>query len=172
MTIACVLVTHLRAKVEMRKQPQLKDRPVLIVDRSQGRPLVVDHFPAASKVSAGMTMEQALSRQSNGMVLDANEAAYRRVFHQILCSLQGVSDRVEEAEMGTAYVGLGGMEDLYGGEARLITTLLNAVPQDLVPRVGVADVQVSRLRRCPDRQVLRSGQGATGSGRFPGASPR
>ena len=93
MKIACVLVTHLRAKVEMRKQPHLKDRAALIVDRSQGRPLVIDHSPAASGVEAGMTLEQALSRQANGIPLEADEAAYRRVFRQILLSLQGISDR-------------------------------------------------------------------------------
>ncbi len=62
MRVACVLVTHLRAKVEMGRQPHLKERPVLIVDRSQGRPAVVDRFPSASGVAAGMTLEQALSR--------------------------------------------------------------------------------------------------------------
>ena len=38
MRVACVLVTHLRAKVELRKQPHLADRPAVIVDRSKGRP--------------------------------------------------------------------------------------------------------------------------------------
>ena len=141
MKIACVLVTHLRAKLEMRRQPHLKDRPALIVDRSRGRPLVVDHFPAASGVAAGMTLEQALSRQSGGVVLDADEAAYWRVFRRMLQSLQGISDRVEMAELGTAYVGLDGLEALYGGEARLVTALLNAVSQDLAPRVGVAEAK-------------------------------
>ena len=137
MKIACVLVTRLRAKVELRRQPHLQDRAVLIVDRSRGRPLVADHFPAASGIVAGMTLEQALSRQGDGAVLEADEAAYRREFRRMLLSLQGVSDRVEAAELGTAYVGLDGLEALFGGEAQLVTTLLNAVPQDLAPRVGV-----------------------------------
>ena len=143
MTIACILVTHLRAKVEMQRQPHLRDRPVLIVDRSGSRPLVIDHFPAASGVAAGMTLEQALSRQTEGVVLEADEAAYRRTFHRILVSLQGVSDRVEDAELGTAYVGLDGLEAMYGGEARLVTTLLNAVSQSLAPRAGVGETKFS-----------------------------
>ena len=128
---------HLRAKLEMRRQPHLKDQPAVIVDRSQGRPLVVDHFPAA----AGTTLEQALSRQADRIMLEADEAGYRRVFHRMLQSLQGISDRVERAELGTAYVGLDGLEVLYGGEARLVTALLNAVSQDLAPRVGVAEAK-------------------------------
>lgn len=41
---------------------------------------------------------------------------------------------MEEAELGTAYVGLDGLEALYGDEARLVNTLLNAVPQDRIKR--------------------------------------
>ena len=95
MKIACVLVTHLRAKVEMRRQPHLKDRPAVIIGRSRGKPVVIDHFQAATGVVAGMTAEQALSRQADGILLEADEAAYRRAFRRMLLSLQGVSDRVE-----------------------------------------------------------------------------
>ena len=129
MRVACVLITHLRAKVELRRQPHLAGEPVLIVDRSQTRPLVVDRSPAAAGVAAGMTLEQARSRQASGVVLAADEAAYRSVFRQLLSSLQGVGDRVEAAELGTAYVGLDGLEAMYGGEARLVNTLLNAAPR-------------------------------------------
>ena len=165
MTIACVLITHLRAKLEMQRQPHLRDRPVIIVDRSQGRPLIVDHFPAASGVTAGMTLEQALSRQIGGVVLEANEAAYRRAFHRILVSLQGVSDRVEGAELGTAYVGLDGLEALYGGEARLVTTLLNAVPQNLAPRAGVGGTKFAAYvaaRTCDPPGTARVPQDVAG----------
>ncbi len=44
MRVACVLLTHLRARVEMQRQPQLADQAVLIVDGSQGRFLAVDRF--------------------------------------------------------------------------------------------------------------------------------
>ena len=57
--MACVLVTHLGARVEMRRHPRLKDRPAVIIDRSLGKPLVADRFPAASGARAGMTMDEA-----------------------------------------------------------------------------------------------------------------
>lgn len=38
MKIACILITHLRAKVELRRLPHLGDRAVLIVDRSRAGP--------------------------------------------------------------------------------------------------------------------------------------
>ena len=46
---------------------------------------------------------------------------------------------MEAAELGTAYVGLDGLEAMYGGEARLVNTLLNVAPHYLKPRVGVGE---------------------------------
>ena len=145
MKVACVLITHLRAKVELRRHPHLRDKPAVIVDRSGGSPLVVDYLPATSGVRAGMSLEQALSRLRDAAILEADEPFYRRVFHQMLSSLQRVSDRVEEADLGIAYVGMGGLEELYGGEARLVNALLNCVPRDLAPRVGVAETKFPAL---------------------------
>ena len=141
MKVVCVLITHLRAKVELRRHPHLRDKPAVIVDRSGGRPLVVDHFPAAPGVRAGMSLEQGLSRLRDAVVLEGDEPSYRRVFHQMLSSLQRVSDRVEGADLGISYVGMDGLEELYGGETRLVNALLNCVPRDLAPRVGVAETK-------------------------------
>ena len=139
MKIACVLITHLRAKVEMQRHSHLKDKPVLIADRSKSKPLVVDYLPAATAVSAGMPLERALSYQPEAIVLEADEPHYRRVFRQVLSGLQGISDRVEDAGLGVAHVGLEGLEAMYGGEERLVLTLLNAVPQHLAPRAGIGE---------------------------------
>ena len=53
-----------------------------------------------------MPLEQAMSLHGGTRVLEADEPHYREVFDGILAALQGVSDRVEAAELGTAYVGL------------------------------------------------------------------
>ena len=79
------------------------------------------------------------------MVLEADEPSYRRVFQQALASLQGVSDRVVGSDLGTAYVGLEGLEDLYGGEDRLPIALLDSLPQYLKPRIGVGEAKFPAL---------------------------
>ena len=141
MKVACLLITHLRAKVEMHRHPDIKSTPAVIVEHSVGRSRVVDATPSASGVSPGMTLVEALSIQPTALVIEADEPHYRRVFAQVLAYLQGISDRVEGAELGTAYIRLDGLERLYGGEARLVNALLNAVPQDLAPRAGVAEAK-------------------------------
>ena len=138
MRVACIVITHLRAKVEMRRQPHLAEKPVVIVDRSQGRPTVADHFPAATGVAAGMTLEQALSLHAGALTIDADEPAYRKAFQQAITALQSISDRVEDAGLGAAYVRLDGLQEMYRGEARLVCALVDALPAYLRPRMGVA----------------------------------
>ena len=138
MKVACVLIAHLRAEIELRRSPNLKKRPVVIVDRAVGRPVVADFLPDGVGMRKGMSLEQAMSLHRGTRVLEADEPHYREVFDGVLAALQGVSDRVEAAELGTAYVGLSGLEGMYGGEARLARALLNAVSPDLEPRVGLA----------------------------------
>ncbi|MXW57295.1 MAG: hypothetical protein F4124_12390 [Acidimicrobiia bacterium] len=156
MRVACVLATHLRAKVEMSRHRHLEDSPVLIVDGdpSATRTLVVDHFPAAVGVREGMTLEEAMSHHASAVVLDADEPCYRRAFRRMVADLQHVSDRVEAADLGTAYVRLDGLEGLYGGESGAVSALMSALPAFLSPRVGVADAKfpafvAARTRRGP-----------------------
>ncbi len=139
MRVACVLVTHLRAKVELLRRPHLRDTPAVVVGRNRGRATVLDALPRTTGAVVGMTLEEALSLQPGTAVVEADEAVYRRVFHGVLSSLQGVSDRVEAGDLGVAYVRLDGLSEMYGGEARLAVAMLNAVPEYLLPRAGLAD---------------------------------
>ena len=110
-----------------------------------GKSRVVDSSPSATAVLTGMTLEQALSIHPDALVIEADEPHYRRMFDQVLTSLQQISDRVEGTDLGTAYARLDGLEHLYGGETRLVNALLNAVPRNLTPRIGVAEVKFPAL---------------------------
>ncbi len=135
-----MLITHLRAKVELQRQPHLGNRPVVIAERSR-RALVADRFPACVGVTAGMPLEEALSRNAGAVVLEADEPSYRRVFSRVLSALQGISDRVESSGLGTAYVRLDGLERLYGGEDRVVYALFQSLPDYLRPRIGAGDAK-------------------------------
>jgi len=136
--IACVLVTHLPMKAELRRRPDLWGKPVIIYQVHGSSWIVLDRTPEARGVKAGMTLQKAVSRVKNAEQLEANNAFYQEVFDEIVDVLRQRSDRVEKAELGCAYVRLDGLESMYGGEARLITALLDAVPAEFSPRVGVA----------------------------------
>ena len=85
-----------------------------------------------------MSLQEAVSRSKDTILLRADEPYYDSVFTEMLTSLEGRSPLVEKAGLGCAYVGLDGLEDMYGGEARLIASLLHAVPHQFNPRIGVA----------------------------------
>ena len=140
MRIACVLITHLRAKAELQRHAHPRDSQIAVVDRTYGKPLVVDSSAGAS-ARAGMTLEQAMSCHNGLIILDADEPYYRRVFDEAINALLQVSDRVESAELGTAYARLDGLELLHGSEADVAAALLNAVPAHLGARVGVGDAK-------------------------------
>ena len=140
----------------MRRHPDLKSTPAIIVERAGGRSRVIDSTPSATGISSGMTLEEALSIHPEALVLEADESHYRKVFSYVLTSLQGISDRVEGSELGTVYIRVDGLEHLYGGDARLVNTLLNAVPQDLAPRVGVAEAKFPASVAAKARDPLRA----------------
>ena len=139
MRVACALITHIRAKAELRRRPELENRAFVIVDRIRVEAPVVDLSPPAKGILPGMTLQQAMSVQPGLTALDADEPHYRDTFARLLDSLGHVSDVVEDGGLGEAYVRLVGLERLYGGEAGVVSALLNAVPCHFNPRVGVAD---------------------------------
>ena len=136
-TIACLLISHFRARVELARRAELWGLAGVIVDRSGNRPVVVDCLPAASEVEVGMTLERALGLQPEAVVLESDEPHYAREFERLLDGLDEVSDRVEGAELGVVYVGLDGLEAMYGGERPMLEALLAAVPERFQPRVGI-----------------------------------
>jgi DNA polymerase-4 len=111
---------------------------VLIVQELGSRRVVLDWSPQARGLTQGMPLQEARSLCQGSTLLEADEPYYQAVFNEILDSLAQRSPLVEGAVVGCAYVGLDGLELMYGSEARLTTALLQAVHPDFNPRVGVA----------------------------------
>ena len=141
MKIACVLITHLAMKAELRRRPTLRNRPVIITAGSSQGHLVLDASPQATDVVAGMPLQEALSRCKGATLLEADEPHYRLVFDRMVRRLLQRSPVIEKGGLGCAYVGVAGLEAMYGGEARVVAALLNAVPTEFKVRVGLADTK-------------------------------
>ena len=138
MKIACVLITHFPVKTELQRRPELAGRPLIVLQDRGSRQFVLDCSPEASGVLQGMSAQEASSWCRDATLLEADEPRYRARFEEMLRSLEQRSPLVEAADLGCAYVGLEGLEPMYGGEARLVNTLLQAVPDSFNPRVGLA----------------------------------
>ena len=138
MKIACVLVTHLPIKAELRRYPELRQKPVVITESYGSKELVLDSSPEARGVISGMSLQEAVSRCKSVTLLQGDMPHYQAAFDAVASSLEQRSPLVEKAELGCAYVGLDGLEAMYGGEPRMIASLLQAVPEEFNPRIGVA----------------------------------
>ncbi len=138
MNIACVLTTHLPMKAELRRNPDLGGKPAIVVTSDGKEQLVLDRSKEAAGVVVGMPIQEAISRCKGATLIQADNVLYHTVFEGIIESLCNRSPLVEKGDLGCAFVGLDGLAAMYGGDARLTTSLMQAVPSDLNPRIGIA----------------------------------
>ena len=133
MSIACVLVSHLPLKTELLRQPALQGKAALVVEQSGTQKLVVDRSSSAHDTVVGMSLEKALARCPHAALIEADMSLYRESWSSILDGLEQRSPIVEDADLGLAYVDLRGLEELYGGEVKLVKAVVDAVPQIYCP---------------------------------------
>ncbi len=140
-TIACLLVSRLPVKAERQRYPSLRDKAVIIVDRRRYDGAVLESSPEAQGVTAGMPLAKALICCPEAVVLAADREYYDDVFGRMAEALATRYPVVEKGERGCLYAGLEGLSPVYGGEARLIASLLQAAPARFDPQVGVASTR-------------------------------
>ena len=69
--IACLLVTHLPVKAELKRCPELRGKPVVITESYGSKTLVLDSSPEARGVATGMSLQEATSRCKDAVLLQA-----------------------------------------------------------------------------------------------------
>ena len=139
MQVACVLIDHFPFKLELGWDPGLEKHKVIIFRRDGSRRTVMDASPAVRQVTPGMPLQEAIAGHREAVLVEANAARYEQEFNNVLLRLGERSPVVQASGLGCAYVGLNGLADTYGSEERLIELLLQAVPQQLRPRLGVGE---------------------------------
>ena len=87
MKIACVLITHLPVKAELRRNGAIRHKPVLIVTQSSRGAEVLDFSSQVKDVTQGMPLQEALSRCKDAVLIEADETYYHRMFDQIVEAL-------------------------------------------------------------------------------------
>ena len=149
MKIACLLITHLGIKDEMRRRPDLVGRNIILYSpdscarsaKTLGRSIksvVFDISHGVSGIPVGMPLSAALSKSPDSIVLQADLERYRKVFARIISDLRRIAPAVQGAGLGRVYVDMTGLEYMYGGEAKVVTRMLETAPALFHPRVGIA----------------------------------
>ena len=159
-TIACLLVKRLPVKAEMQRYPALRGKPLVIVESCGSGYMALHSSPEAGDVKPGMPLPEVLARCPEATLLPADHQFYGDVFDRMADNIAMRCPVVEKAEMGCVYAWLEGLSPVYGGETRLIASLLQSVPPDFGLRVGVASgkfpAYVSAATAPPGRAVKAS----------------
>ena len=136
----CLLITHLPAKAELARRPEIAGHPVMVTGGDARRRVVMDATPEAQAagVCAGEPLTEALSRCANAVALPADHRYLNEVNDVMLAALLGVADHVEPAGLGRFYLDLTGLALTYGGETALASAILAAIDAAWQPRLGLA----------------------------------
>ena len=136
MKIACLLITHLAMKSEFTRHPELLNKPVIITQSHGSQQIVLDRSPEVHGITEGMSTQEALSRCRSATLVEADHSYYEATFNTVIEAIEQRSPTVEKGQLGCAYIGIDGLEMMYGGEARVITSLMQAIPTNFNPRIS------------------------------------
>ena len=154
--LACLRIPNFPWQVEVARKPELQDRSAIVAGKaldlsdeltnmpgaggadSLSARVVLAASPDLSDVIPGMPLSEATSRHRGVLIIEADTPLYALVFDDIIESLERLVPDIEAAAPGLAYVGIWGLEGLYGDDAHVVRLLASAVDSfDL--RIGVGD---------------------------------
>ncbi|MDP6823833.1 MAG: hypothetical protein QF554_11155 [Dehalococcoidia bacterium] len=150
--VACIHIPNFMWQVESLRRPDQAGKPAIIVGETganagKGAQSVLDWSPdLGTKFTRGMPLSEALAdARKDVTLLEPDIPLYRRTFGEVLTSLEArcpdVEPDTESAEsygLGRAYVGIWGLDRLYGDDAQVVRALSNAVNQ-FDARIGVGE---------------------------------
>jgi len=139
MRILCVLLPHFPINCEKQKHHDLSAHPVIITAAVGSQKLVMDYSPELQGLQREMPLQQALSLHSAAELIHADIPYYVSVFNKILDALDERSPLVEGADLGDIYIGLDGLQLLYGSDDALVRAVSAAVPQIFEARLGIGE---------------------------------
>lgn len=138
MRVLCVLLPHFPLMCEVRRNPELKGKPVIVTCTEGSQKLVMDYSPELDGLQPDMPLQRALSRHGEVKLLQADMPHYRSVWSGILDALELKSPLVEGSDLGCTYIGLDGLQLIYPDDDAVIDAVLEAMPGTFAPNVGIA----------------------------------
>ncbi len=139
MKILCVRLPHFPMRCEIRRRPDMENCPAVITRGDGSRKLVLDYSPELKDLRPDMPVQQALARYGTAELVPADIPYYRATFNGILDEMEGISPLVEGSELGTAYLGVDGLQLIFPDDDRLIRAVREVLPEIFVPQTGIAE---------------------------------
>ncbi|MGH7520257.1 MAG: DNA polymerase Y family protein [Gemmatimonadales bacterium] len=125
---ACVWIPLFPLRCEEARQEGLTAYPTALLAPDATRKLwQVSALARHAGVKPGMTVSQAIGLCPTLRLIEPDPVYYDESFSNLLASLNEVSPVVESAELGLAYVGVDGLEGIFGSPVRIIEAIRQAV---------------------------------------------
>ena len=137
--IGCLLITHFGVKSEINKTPELSDNEIILYSRESSKLSIVEDFSKTIKnISKGISLSSALSKYPDSVRLEFDCKNYEQIFASVISNIARITPKIERSKLGIIYINMHGLSEMYGGEAKLVTHILDSVPYFLEPRFGIS----------------------------------
>jgi nucleotidyltransferase/DNA polymerase involved in DNA repair len=132
----CLWIPNFPLRAEEARRLDLADRPTALLAPEDTR-RIWQASPLARRegVQPGLTVSQAIGLCPTLALIEPDPVFYDEQFAQLLLRLEDVSPVIEPAELGRAYVGVDGLERLYGAPERVVE-IIEAAGERESGRVG------------------------------------
>ena len=121
---ACVWIPLFALRAEERRKPELNGKPTAVLSAEDSRRLwQVSPHARHVGVKPGMTVSQAIGLCPTLTLLEADPVHYDELFSRLLLKLGDVSPVVEPMELGRVYVGVDGLERLFGRPEQVLVVI-------------------------------------------------
>ena len=125
---ACVWIPLFPLRCEEARHDGLAGFPTALLAPDTTRKLwQVSSLARHTGVKPGMTVSQAIGLCPTLRLIEPDPVHYDEQFAQLLSALTEVSPVVEAAELGLAYVGVDGLQGIFGSAEKIITAIMACV---------------------------------------------
>jgi nucleotidyltransferase/DNA polymerase involved in DNA repair len=126
----CLWIPLFALRCEERRRPDLANRPTAVLAPEDSRRIwQVSALARRQGVKPDLTVSQAIGLCPTVSLLEPDPVFYDEEFAKLLLRLETVSPVIEPAELGRAYVGVDGLEGLYGPPQRQLAIVAGAAEE-------------------------------------------
>jgi DNA polymerase-4/protein ImuB len=126
---ACVWIPLFPLRCEEARQDNLAASPTALLAPDTTKKLwQVSPLARHAGVKPGMTVSQAIGLCPTLQLVEPDPVHYDEQFAALLAALGEVSPVIEPGELGLAYVGVDGLEGIFGSIAKIIDAIMRRTP--------------------------------------------